>query len=232
MGYGDDRRPSTFNKPGGTPGSPAWSPDGKWIAFDARTKKAAADLWMVAAAGGTPRVLDDHPGEDITPCFDPASQWVYYTSNRTGTLQLFRSPVSGGPATQVTQGGGFTCQFSSDGRYVYYLRTRNGGAIWRLELATNREEPVVPSMKSRNWKVLRDGIYMMDSQTNSQIGTAARVGDAKFYRFATKRIEDLGFRTPKAISFIGIDLSPDGKWLYYSQVDGSTSELLLVENLP
>ena len=221
-----------FDKPGGTAGSPAWSPDGKWIAFDARTEHAAATLWIAESAGGEPRKLDEHSGDDITPCFDPASQWVYFTSNRTGTLQLFRVPVSGGPATQVTQGGAFTCQFSSDGRQVYYLKTRNGGEIWRLDLATSREEPVVPEMKSRNWKVLRDGIYMMDSQTNSQIGTAARVADAKFYRFATKTIEDLGFRTQRAISFIGIDLSPDERWLYYSQVDGSISELLLVENLP
>ena len=87
-------------------------------------------------------------------------------------------------------------------------------------------------MKSRNWKVLRDGIYMLDSQSNSQVGTAARVADARFYRFATKKIEDLGFRTPKVIAYVGLDLSPDGKWVYYSQVDASTSELYLVENLP
>src|SRR2546429_804337 len=168
-----------FSKEGGTAGSPAWSPDGKWIAFDARTRSAAANLWMVASAGGEAKVLVDRPGENTTPCFDPTSQWVYFTSSRTGSLQLFRVPVTGGPAAQVTQGGAFTCQFSKDGRYIYYLKARNGGEIWRLELGTNREEPVVPEMKSRNWKVLRDGIYMLDSQTNSQIGTAARVADAR-----------------------------------------------------
>ena len=157
---------------------------------------------------------------------------VYFTSSRTGSLQLFQVPVGGGTATQVTQGGGFTCQFSADGRYIYYLKTRNGGEIWRLEVATKREEPVVPEMKSRNWKVLPKGIYLLDSQTNSQLGTSARVANARFYRFATRKIQDLGFRTPKAIAFIGIDLSPDAKWVYYSQVDSSTSELDLVENLP
>jgi len=37
---------------------------------------------------------------------------------------------------QATQGSGVTCQFSKDCRYVYYLKTRTGGEIWRLELAT------------------------------------------------------------------------------------------------
>jgi Tol biopolymer transport system component len=87
-----------FGKEGGTAGSPAWSPDGKWIAFDARTRSAAANLWMVASAGGEAKVLVDRLGENTTPCFDPTSQWVYFTSSRTGSLQLFRVPVTGGPA--------------------------------------------------------------------------------------------------------------------------------------
>jgi len=40
------------------------------------------------------------------------------------------------------------------------------------------------------------------------------------------------FRTSKAISYLGIDISPDGRWVYYSQVESLTSELYLVENLP
>ena len=226
-----DGRP-LFSKEGGTAGSPAWSADGKWVAFDARTKNAAADLWIAPSSVGEPKILVGQQGENTTPCFDPTSQWVYFSSSRTGSLQLFRVPVGGGPVAQITQDGAFTCQFSPDGRFIYYLRTRNGGEIWRLELATNRDEPVVPEMKSRNWKVLRDGIYLLDSHSNSQLGTAARIADARFYRFATGKIEDLGFRTPKAISYLGIDLSPDEKWVYYSQVESLTSELYVVENLP
>jgi hypothetical protein len=87
-------------------------------------------------------------------------------------------------------------------------------------------------MKSRNWKVLKDGIYLLDSRTNSQLGTAARVGEARFYRFATRKIQDLGFRTPKAATFIGMEISADEKFLYYSQVDSLANELVLTENLP
>ena len=225
-----DGRP-LFSKEGGTAGSPTWSSDGKWIAFDARTRNAAGDIWAMPV-DGEPKLLVDHPEDDVTPCFEPGGQWIDFTSSRTGSLQLFRVAVSGGPQTQITQGGGFTCQFSEDGRYLYYLKTRNGGEIWRRDLAANLEEPVVPEMKSRNWKVLRAGIYLLDSQANSQLGTAPRVAVARFYHFATRKTEDLGFRTPKAIAYTGIDISPDEKWLYYSQVDASANELLVTENLP
>jgi Tol biopolymer transport system component len=220
-----------FTREGGTAGSPAWSPDGKWIAFDARTRNAAGDIWVMPV-DGEPRLLVNHLEDDITPCFEPGGQWIDFTASRTGSLQIFRVPVSGGPQTRVTQGGGFSCEFSEDGRYLYYLKTRNGGEIWRREMRTGVEEPIVPEMKSRNWKVLRNGIYLLDSQANSQLGTAPRVAVARFYRFATKQIEDLGFRTPRAIAYTGIDISPDGKWLYYSQVDSSANELLITENLP
>jgi hypothetical protein len=202
------------------------------MAFDARTRTAAGDIWLMPALGGDPKILVDHPEDDVTPCFDPESKWVYFSSSRTGRLQLFRVPISGGPAQQITQGGGFTCQFSEDGRYIYYLKTRNGGEIWRFDTSTNREEPVVPEMKSRNWKVLREGIYLLDSQNNSQLGTTSRVAQARFCRFATKKIQDLGFRTPKAATFIGIDVSPDEKWLYFSQIDSSITDLYVTENQP
>jgi hypothetical protein len=112
------------------------------------------------------------------------------------------------------------------------MKTRAGGEVWRIELASGREKPVVPEMKSSNWKVLPDGIYLMDSGVDSQRGTATREANARFYRFATKTIQDLRFRTPKPVASIGIDLSPDRKWVYYSQVDSVSSDVFLAENLP
>ncbi len=226
-----DGRP-VFSKPGASAGSPAWSPDGKWIAFDTRPSGGATEVWLIPSSGGEAKALVARPIENFTPCFGPRSQWVYFTSSRTGTLQLFKVPITGGPVVQVTQGGGFRCQFSEDGRYIYYMKTRGGGEIWRMEITSGREEPVVPEMKSSNWKVLRDGIYLMDSGVDSQRGTATREANARFYRFATRTIQDLRFRTPKPIASIGIEVSPDQKWVYYSQVDSVSSDLFLAENLP
>ncbi len=37
--------------------SPVWSPDGNWIAFCRGTEKAAGDLWVIPASGGTERKI-------------------------------------------------------------------------------------------------------------------------------------------------------------------------------
>ena len=183
--------------------------------------------------GGTPVQLTNDPAEDIVPCFDPTGEWIYFSSGRTGQLQIFKTPSRGGPATQVTKGGGFTSEFSPDGKFLYYLQSRAQGGLWRLEIATGKEQPVLPNYKNRNWKVLADGIFLLDTGLPSPGGPTVSVpGEAMFYRFATRRIERLGFVTPKPIGPNGIDISPDRKWLYYSQIDAQTSDLQLIENLP
>lgn len=221
-----------FDQASSTSGSPNWSPDGRWIAFDARVKTNVPDIWIVPSSGGTAMQLTDDPAEDNTPCFDATSEWVYFTSSRDGDQQLYKVARTGGPQSRVTKGGGFNCQVSPDGKFIYYLQGRERGGLWRQELATGQEEAVLPEYRNRNFRVLADGIYLLDVDTNASSGAANRPGTAKFYRFAAKKIETLGFTTPRPINGFGIDLSPDRKWVYFSMIDAQATDLQLVENLP
>ena len=45
--------------------------------------------------------------EDVVPSWSNDGKWIYFASNRTGTLQIWKSPSSGGAARQVTRQGGF-----------------------------------------------------------------------------------------------------------------------------
>ena len=141
---------------------------------------------------------------------------------------VWRVPAEGGPKEQITRTGGYSVKIAPDGKHIYYLKNSREGGLWRAPAEGGAEEPLLTGCRSRNFWVLPEGIYMLDTGGNEL--AAMRRGRALFYRFATRKMEDLGFQTEKPVSPYGIGMSPDGKWLYYAQLDHNTSSLMNVEN--
>jgi Tol biopolymer transport system component len=51
--------------------APAWSPDGRWIAFTTWTDTLGGHVWKVPASGGRPVRLTTQPGEYVHPAWSP-----------------------------------------------------------------------------------------------------------------------------------------------------------------
>jgi dipeptidyl aminopeptidase/acylaminoacyl peptidase len=88
---------------------PVLSPDGKTVAFTVRETDMAAnrgrtDLWALdlAAKGARPRRLTSHPENDSSAQWSADSRYIYFSSNRSGSSQIWRLNVGGGEAEQVT----------------------------------------------------------------------------------------------------------------------------------
>ena len=83
----------------GVESNPAFSPDGKTIAFSAQYD-GNVDVYTVPVAGGAPTRLTWHPGADTVQGFTPDGKRVLFTSQRaTFTArytQLFTVPIEGG----------------------------------------------------------------------------------------------------------------------------------------
>jgi dipeptidyl aminopeptidase/acylaminoacyl peptidase len=85
------------------------SPDGNWVAFAvARTdlvkNKMVRNLWLVPATGGEARALTfADKGSNERPRWSPDSKVIYFLSSRVeDTAQVFKLPLAGGEAAQVT----------------------------------------------------------------------------------------------------------------------------------
>jgi len=106
---------------------PVVSPDGRLVAFvvrrtDLEANRGRTDVWIVAAGGTGLRRLTSHPESDSNPRWAPDSRTVWFLSSRSGSSQVWKIPVDGGEAEQVTREpldvGNLLV--SPDGRYLAY----------------------------------------------------------------------------------------------------------------
>lgn len=110
-------RPLTANDLAGLSrvSEPAVSQDGRWLVWQQREADLAAnkgryDLWLLdlAHAGSEPvRFAADPQANETLPAMSPDGAYVYYLSDRGGKgEEVWRKPIGGGAAEQVTSGGG------------------------------------------------------------------------------------------------------------------------------
>ena len=94
--------------------SPAWSPDGKWVAFTTWDEKEGGQLWKAPVDGGSPQVLTTEPGEYINPSWSADGSEVVLARGSGATLRgrawgnniwydIVRVPANGGAAKFVAR---------------------------------------------------------------------------------------------------------------------------------
>jgi len=100
-----------------------WSPDGKTLAYCAQRNKEY-DIYTIAVEGGAETRLTDAPGLDDGPDYSPDGQWIYFNSERTGLMRIWRMRTDGSQQEMVSTGPPSADWFahpSPDGRWIVYL---------------------------------------------------------------------------------------------------------------
>jgi len=105
-----------------------WSPDGKTIAFTRPDHKGGGNIFAIPAEGGTEKALTSGSGISDDPDYSPDGKWIYFNSDRSGSMQIWRMQPDGSGAEQVTRDeyGNWTPHPSPDGRSVLILSYPKG----------------------------------------------------------------------------------------------------------
>jgi eukaryotic-like serine/threonine-protein kinase len=206
-------------------GAPRWSPDSRWISFDS-LKTGNWDVYVISADGGQPRRLTSGPSNNVRSSWSQDGRFIYFGSNRSGDWHIWKAPAQGGTAVQVTKTGGGEEAFESlDTKFVYFAKDRAPG-IWRVPVAGGEETQVLDRSGHNLWALTGQGICFFDL-------TGSTAPALRFYNFATGKVTLLReFSTDTRVDTAddSLAVSPDGRWILYTQSDQTGSTLMLVEN--
>ena len=157
---------------------PAWSPDGKLLAFSSNRSKPDpdanynSDIWVVSAdntdKGATLTQVTTSPGEERSPDWSPDGKWITYSTNldpklfQYGTKHVAVSPALGGQARVLTQRFdrmAASPRFSQDGKSIYFLADDDGTQIMaQVNVADGQlTRPVGGRLMVESYSVGKDG---------------------------------------------------------------------------
>jgi hypothetical protein len=198
-------------------GTPRWSPDSKWIAFDSYKPGGHAEIDIVEPDGRNLHSVISAPFDCAVPSWSRDGKAIYYSGNENGVWQVRKHNLDNGNDMQMTRQGGFDAFESYDGKTIYYTRFFEAG-IWKLP-STGGAETIVVAGRPQvgfwgHYAVTTTGIYFLNDDDAEPHPTI------EFYKFATSKVSPVLALDEKAARLQpSLSATTDGKTLYFTQYD-------------
>jgi len=195
---------------------PRWSPDGRQIFFGSEVA-GHIEPFVISSDGGRPERVTVRPD-----AWSHDGKWIYFGSSGGGRTEVSKMPARGGPGIQITRNGGVYPQESPDGRFLYYLKDGNEfTSLWKVPVEGGDEAQVVESVCCQNFAVVDQGIYFIPVTSEGH-------SDVDFLSFGTGKVTIV--TKLSGVSAFGFSVSPDRRWLLYSQYEPKGADLMMVED--
>jgi eukaryotic-like serine/threonine-protein kinase len=154
---------------------PAVSRDGRRIAVVRRDPlNGNTDIWIIDRSRGAESRFTFDPSDETSPVFSADGEYLLFGSQRSGTSQLYRKPVSGGAAESLVLSSSSRIvqpDWSADGKFILYQTNdaKTGFDLWAFALQGDRQPfPVARSPHGeRTGRFSPDGHWFAYDSTES-----------------------------------------------------------------
>ena len=200
------------------PGLVDWGPDGLNLVYDAR-RDGQSDLFLVEASSRVSRPLTETPFNEINARFATTGSLLYYSSDQSGTWQIWEMELTSGSHRQITQEGGFFAQVDPSGKALFFTRLNQPG-IFKRDLAGGEEVEIWQGLRLTdwgNWQVCDSGIYFLDRTTQSLMHQPF-AGEPR-----------LVYRAPRTFPYLGpaFHVARDERHIVFGQIAQSDDEIMI-----
>jgi TolB protein len=132
----------------GVNSAPSWSPDGNRLALALSDGKGDLDIYTLNIATRDLQQVTRNPGIDTEPVWSRDGRTLYFTSDRAGGPQIYRTNLFNGRTERVTFEGAYNARprLSPDEKHLAMVH--NDGGAYRI---------AVLDLRTRALQVLTDG---------------------------------------------------------------------------
>lgn len=206
--------------------APAWSADGKLLAYSKQAMRQNPKIYIYDSNSGTLNLIVNAEGSNLSASFSPDRQKMLYSSTVAGNADIYEMRLSDGNTSQLTTLSSTEVQpsYAADGQSFVYTsdKVRAGRPrIYRYDFATGKATQLSKAGYAASPQLSADGTRM--AYLNRQQAAVMTLATGQIINLAKTGLDEPA------------RLSPSGSYAVYptrnSQVNGQSGGSLVIRSL-